>query len=144
MLTCPYQSQYKFYCDPGFSFWAASMRCLPELSYWVLCRDPRTAWSAHRSVRVGAIFFGFYWSWCGAVRVFQKLFGTGAVRSEILTERLMMLISGVALLTNYQSPRVERFNFHLIEFCPSVQPDLILNPYLRHPELNVRGIWLNL
>ena len=27
-------------------------------------RDPHTAWSAHRSVRVGAIFFGFYWSWC--------------------------------------------------------------------------------
>ena len=28
-------------------------------------RDPRTTWSAHRSVRVGAIFFGFYWSRCG-------------------------------------------------------------------------------
>ena len=30
-------------------------------------RDPRTAWSLHRSVRVGAIFFGFNLSWCGAV-----------------------------------------------------------------------------
>ena len=27
-------------------------------------RDPRNAWFAHRSVRVGAIFLGFYW--CGA------------------------------------------------------------------------------
>ena len=50
----------------------------------VLIRDPRTASSAHRSVRVGAIFFGFYWSWCGAVRVFQKFVGTGALRSEFL------------------------------------------------------------
>ena len=38
-------------------------------------RDPRTAWSAHRSVRVGAIFFGFYWSWCGAVLKFQNFSG---------------------------------------------------------------------
>ena len=26
-------------------------------------RDPRTAWSADRSVRVGARFFRFLWSW---------------------------------------------------------------------------------
>ena len=56
--------------------------------------DPRTAWSAQRSVRVGAIFFGFYLSWCGEVRVFQKLFGTGSVRYKnseevILTEMMM-------------------------------------------------------
>ena len=38
-------------------------------------RDPRTAWSAHRSLRVGAIFFGFYWSWCGAVLKFQNFSG---------------------------------------------------------------------
>ena len=34
-------------------------------------RDPRTAWSAHRSVRVGAIFFVFL-CWCGAVLRFQN------------------------------------------------------------------------
>ena len=39
------------------------------------------AWSTHRLVRVGAIFFGFYWFWCGAVRVFHKFCGSGAVRN---------------------------------------------------------------
>ena len=28
----------------------------------LISRDSRTAWFAHRSVRVGAIFFGSYWS----------------------------------------------------------------------------------
>ena len=57
-------------------------------------RDPHTAWSAHRSVRVGAILFGFIGA--GAVRFeffkhfavlvrcgpnFGKFCGPGAVRS---------------------------------------------------------------
>ena len=36
-----------------------------------------------------AIIFGFYWSWCGAVRVFQKYCGSAAVRNfEIFFGRL--------------------------------------------------------
>ena len=31
-------------------------------------RNPRTVWFVQRSARVGAIFLGFYWFWCGAVR----------------------------------------------------------------------------
>ena len=45
-------------------------------------RDPRTAWCAHWSVRVGAIFFGLIGA--GAVRVFVNVFGAGAVRCEFL------------------------------------------------------------
>ena len=49
----------------------ADGHCYKRLSFSNGTRDPRTAWSAHCSVRVGAIFFGFYWSWCCAVRVFK-------------------------------------------------------------------------
>ena len=42
--------------------------------------------STHRSARVGAIFFDFYWSWCGAVLRFQNfsvLGPTGSARTVI-------------------------------------------------------------
>ena len=53
-------------------------------------RDPRTAWSADRSVRVGARFFRFLWSRTrtpGAVRLFKNKFGPGADRTASLGPR---------------------------------------------------------
>ena len=38
--------------------------------------------SADRSVRVGARFFRFLWSWCGAVQLEKIKIGPGAVQSN--------------------------------------------------------------
>ena len=88
----------------------------------VLIRDPRTASSAHRSVRVGAIFFGFYWFWCGAVRVFQKFIGTGPTGSGAWIPGLDSF---------YRTIRIVEFNWS--EF-PDSQQIIFLEAYLNEWE----------
>ena len=62
-----------------FAFWSSS-NGTSLVSFIVGPRDPRTAWFAHRSVRVCAIFFGFYLVDAG----FRRFSGFDALWSEFL------------------------------------------------------------
>ena len=55
----------------------------PEDPLQLQTRDPRTAWSEDRSVRLGPRFSKIFWSWSGSVRDFSNFVGPGPVRSEI-------------------------------------------------------------
>ena len=63
------------------------LKKMQELFHWTdqKLRDPRTAWSEDRSVRLGPRFSKFFWSWCGSVRDFLIFFwswsGTDRFRS---------------------------------------------------------------
>ena len=61
-----------------------------------MIKDPRTAWFAHRSVRVGTIFFGFDWCLRGAG--FWRFCGSGVGRCEFLKNFVMLVRCGPEIL----------------------------------------------
>ena len=67
-------------------------------------------------MRVGAKFLGFLWSWCGAVRLFKKIFGPGAVRSEF-SKFFPVLVRCGPIFRNFRGPGAVRSDF--FQFCGS-------------------------
>ena len=74
------------WCDRNSHHWLNPLETekidVENKCWWEFCWI-RCGSSADRSMPVSGRFFGFYWSWCAAVRLFQKFRRPGAHADQI-------------------------------------------------------------
>ena len=124
--NCYYFVKFSSLKTLGRLFWQSIVRVLIYRSKTTRTRDPRTAWSADRSVRVGPRFFRFlwswcgpeilkfFWSWCGAVLKFHFFFWSAGPHRTTCSEDRPALVRGSLPRTMFNSLKCVIFDQKLV------------------------------